>query len=47
MGDLLEEIVVFLKDVSGLNKTLVGDYLGEREDLFFKVMYVYVDLFDF
>ena len=47
MGDSPEEIAAFLKDALGLNKTLVGDYLGEREDLSLKVMHAYVDSFDF
>ncbi|KAL0732244.1 hypothetical protein Bca4012_008453 [Brassica carinata] len=47
VGDSPEEIAAFLKDASGLNKTLVGDYLGEREDLSLKVMHAYVDSFDF
>ncbi|CAL9161765.1 unnamed protein product [Musa hybrid cultivar] len=47
MGDSPEEIAAFLKSASGLNKTLIGDYLGEREDLSLKVMHAYVDSFDF
>uniref|UniRef100_A0A1J3DME3 Brefeldin A-inhibited guanine nucleotide-exchange protein 3 n=1 Tax=Noccaea caerulescens TaxID=107243 RepID=A0A1J3DME3_NOCCA len=47
VGDSPEEIAAFLKDASGLNKTLVGDYLGEREDLSLKVMHAYVDSFEF
>ncbi|KAF9616941.1 hypothetical protein IFM89_033011 [Coptis chinensis] len=47
VGDSPEEIAAFLKDASGLNKTLVGDYLGERDDLPLKVMHAYVDSFDF
>ncbi|KAJ4895098.1 Brefeldin A-inhibited guanine nucleotide-exchange protein 3 [Raphanus sativus] len=47
VGNSPEEIAAFLKDASGLNKTLVGDYLGEREDLSLKVMHAYVDSFDF
>ncbi|KAE8721283.1 Brefeldin A-inhibited guanine nucleotide-exchange protein 2 [Hibiscus syriacus] len=43
----LQEIAAFLKNASGLNKTLIGDYLGEREDLSLKVMHAYVDSFDF
>lgn len=30
-----------------MNKTLIGDYLGEREELSLKVMHAYVDSFDF
>ncbi|KAM7476342.1 hypothetical protein LguiB_023585 [Lonicera macranthoides] len=47
VGDSPEEIAAFLKNASGLNKTVVGDYLGEREDLSLKVMHAYVDSFDF
>ncbi|KAL8238447.1 hypothetical protein R6Q59_015014 [Mikania micrantha] len=47
VGSSPEEIAEFLKNVSGLNKTMVGDYLGEREDLSLKVMHAYVDSFDF
>ncbi|CAK7347931.1 unnamed protein product [Dovyalis caffra] len=47
VGNSAEEIAAFLKNVSGLNKTLIGDYLGEREDLSLKVMHAYVDSFDF
>ncbi|XP_042506154.1 brefeldin A-inhibited guanine nucleotide-exchange protein 2-like [Macadamia integrifolia] len=47
VGDSPEEIAAFLKNASGLNKTLIGDYLGEREDLPLKVMHSYVDSFDF
>ncbi|KAJ4949976.1 hypothetical protein NE237_026808 [Protea cynaroides] len=47
VGDSAEEIAAFLKNASGLNKTLIGDYLGEREDLPLKVMHAYVDSFEF
>ncbi|KAL3348903.1 hypothetical protein AABB24_022192 [Solanum stoloniferum] len=47
VGNSPEEIAAFLKDASGLNKTLIGDYLGERDDLPLKVMHAYVDSFDF
>ncbi|KAI3449141.1 hypothetical protein Pfo_005806 [Paulownia fortunei] len=47
VGDSPEEIASFLKNASGLNKTLIGDYLGEREDSSLKVMHAYVDSFDF
>lgn len=47
VGSSPEEIAAFLKDASGLDKTLIGDYLGEREDLSLKVMHAYVDSFDF
>ncbi|KAM0048372.1 putative Sec7 domain, mon2, dimerization and cyclophilin-binding domain, Sec7 domain superfamily [Helianthus debilis subsp. tardiflorus] len=47
VGNSPEEIAEFLKNASGLNKTLIGDYLGEREDLSLKVMHAYIDSFDF
>ncbi|XP_015902812.3 brefeldin A-inhibited guanine nucleotide-exchange protein 2 [Ziziphus jujuba] len=47
VGNSPEEIAAFLKNASGLNKTMIGDYLGEREDLSLKVMHFYVDSFDF
>ncbi|KAK7256643.1 hypothetical protein RIF29_30097 [Crotalaria pallida] len=47
VGNSPEDIAAFLKDASGLNKTLIGDYLGEREELSLKVMHAYVDSFDF
>ncbi|KAF5744324.1 brefeldin A-inhibited guanine nucleotide-exchange protein 2-like [Tripterygium wilfordii] len=47
VGNTPEEIVAFLKNATGLNKTLIGDFLGEREDLSLKVMHAYVDSFDF
>ncbi|GAB4844373.1 Brefeldin A-inhibited guanine nucleotide-exchange protein 2 [Ancistrocladus abbreviatus] len=47
VGHSPEEIATFLKNASGLNKTLIGDYLGEREELSLKVMHAYVDSFDF
>nr|CAB3496502.1 unnamed protein product [Digitaria exilis] len=47
VGESPEEIAAFLKSASGLNKTMIGDYLGEREDLSLKVMHAYVDSFDF
>ncbi|KAJ0964164.1 hypothetical protein J5N97_029286 [Dioscorea zingiberensis] len=47
VGDSPEEISTFLRSASGLNKTLIGDYLGEREELPLKVMHAYVDSFEF
>ncbi|XP_078439821.1 brefeldin A-inhibited guanine nucleotide-exchange protein 2-like [Wolffia australiana] len=47
VGESPEDIAAFLKDASGLNKTLIGDYLGERDDLPLKVMHAYVDSYDF
>ncbi|KAK9265382.1 hypothetical protein L1049_012507 [Liquidambar formosana] len=47
VGNSPEEIAAFLKNASGLNKSLIGDYIGEREELPLKVMHAYVDSFDF
>ncbi|PKA60061.1 Brefeldin A-inhibited guanine nucleotide-exchange protein 2 [Apostasia shenzhenica] len=47
VGNLPEEIAAFLKNTPGLSKSLIGDYLGEREGLPLKVMHAYVDSFDF
>ncbi|KAJ6678208.1 hypothetical protein OIU85_008765, partial [Salix viminalis] len=47
LGNSVEEIAAFLKNTSGLSKTLIGDYLGEREDFSLKVMHAYVECFDF
>ncbi|XP_076925144.1 brefeldin A-inhibited guanine nucleotide-exchange protein 1-like isoform X1 [Bidens hawaiensis] len=42
-----EAVALFLKNTSGLNETVIGDYLGEREDFSLKVMHAYVDFFKF
>nr|XP_043629578.1 brefeldin A-inhibited guanine nucleotide-exchange protein 2-like [Erigeron canadensis] len=47
VGSSPEEIADFLKNASGLNKTMIGDYLGELEDISLRVMHAYVDSFDF
>ncbi|XP_042508031.1 brefeldin A-inhibited guanine nucleotide-exchange protein 1-like isoform X2 [Macadamia integrifolia] len=47
IGGSPEEVASFLKNTSGLNETMIGDYLGEREELPLKVMHVYVDSFNF
>ena len=41
------EIATFLRTAPNLDKTVVGDYLGEREDESLKVMRAYVDAMDF
>lgn len=46
VGNSPEEIAVFLKNASGLSKSLIGDYLGEREELNLKVMHAFVNSFD-
>eukprot|EP00873_Tetraselmis_striata_P021183 jgi/Tetstr1/441447/TSEL_029692.t1 len=47
LGTSTEDIAVFLQRTKGLNKTLIGDYLGERDDTCIKVMHAYVDSMDF
>ncbi|KAJ4758279.1 Brefeldin A-inhibited guanine nucleotide-exchange protein 1 [Rhynchospora pubera] len=42
-----ESVATFLKSSNGLNPTMIGDYLGDREDFPIKVMHAYVDAFDF
>ncbi|KAL2512582.1 Brefeldin A-inhibited guanine nucleotide-exchange protein 1 [Abeliophyllum distichum] len=42
-----ESVASFLKNTSGLNATVIGDYLGEREEFPLKVMHAYVDSFNF
>ncbi|GAB4852994.1 Protein big1 [Ancistrocladus abbreviatus] len=47
VGGSPEEVVSFLKNTTGLNPTVIGDYLGEREDFPLKVMHAYVDSLNF
>lgn len=47
LGGSPEEIAAFLKNASGLNETVIGDYLGERDEFPLKVMHAYVDSFNF
>eukprot|EP00249_Psilotum_nudum_P023695 c28957_g2_i1 orf=862-6204(-) len=47
VGNSSEEVATFLKTASGLDKTMVGDYLGENEEFTLKVMHAYVDSFNF
>lgn len=42
-----ESVATFLKNTSDLNATVIGDYLGEREEFPLKVMHAYVDSFNF
>ncbi|KAE8712834.1 Brefeldin A-inhibited guanine nucleotide-exchange protein 4 [Hibiscus syriacus] len=43
-----EEVAFFLrKNTTGLNETMIGDYLGEREEFALRVMHAYVDSFNF
>eukprot|EP00775_Hariotina_reticulata_P008270 gene8270-8458_t len=47
LGGGPEDVAAFLANTDGLDKTLIGDYLGEREDFNLKVMHCYVDALDF
>uniref|UniRef100_A0A1J3GVQ6 Brefeldin A-inhibited guanine nucleotide-exchange protein 4 n=1 Tax=Noccaea caerulescens TaxID=107243 RepID=A0A1J3GVQ6_NOCCA len=48
IGSSPEEVAAFLmKKTAGLNGSVIGDYLGEREELPLKVMHAYVDSFNF
>ncbi|XP_059654108.1 brefeldin A-inhibited guanine nucleotide-exchange protein 1 isoform X1 [Cornus florida] len=47
IGDSPEAVASFLRNTTGLNETMLGDYLGEREDFSLKVMHAYVDSFNF
>ncbi|KAK1374056.1 Brefeldin A-inhibited guanine nucleotide-exchange protein 1 [Heracleum sosnowskyi] len=47
VGGSPEAVVDFLKNTSGLNEAMIGDYLGEREEFSLKVMHAYVDSFNF
>ncbi|XP_024541573.1 brefeldin A-inhibited guanine nucleotide-exchange protein 2 [Selaginella moellendorffii] len=42
-----EEVAKFLLSTTGLNKSMIGDYLGEKEEFSLKVMHAYVDSFNF
>ncbi|OMP11373.1 SEC7-like protein [Corchorus olitorius] len=48
VGASPEEVASFLRNnTAGLNETMIGDYLGEREEFSLKVMHAYVDSFNF
>lgn len=47
IGNSPEDVASFLKNTTGLNPTIIGDYLGEREEFPLKVMHAYVDSFNF
>lgn len=47
VGSSAEAVALFLKNTNGLNETMIGDYLGERDDFPLKVMHAYVDSFNF
>ena len=47
LGRAPEEVAKFLAKTAGLNKTMIGEYLGEREEACLRVMHAYVDAMDF
>lgn len=47
LGKTPEDIAEFLAKTSGLEKAVIGEYLGEREDMALAVMHAYVDAMDF
>ena len=46
-GTTPAEVAAFLRDAPDLDKTVVGDYLGERDEGCLAVMHAYVDAMDF
>ncbi|KAG8058354.1 hypothetical protein GUJ93_ZPchr0002g23224 [Zizania palustris] len=42
-----EDVASFLRNTSGLNATMIGDYLGERDEFPIKVMHAYADALNF
>lgn len=47
VGTSPQEIARFLSKTQGLNKTMIGEYMGEKEDVPIKVMHAYTDALDF
>lgn len=47
LGQSPEDVASFLINTAGLNATMVGDYLGERDEFPLKVMHAYVDALNF
>ncbi|CAD6338996.1 unnamed protein product [Miscanthus lutarioriparius] len=47
IGNSPEDVASFLRNTAGLNATMIGDYLGERDDFPLKVMHAYVDALNF
>ncbi|KAG0463110.1 hypothetical protein HPP92_021586 [Vanilla planifolia] len=47
IGGSPEAVAAFLKNTAGLNATMIGDYLGERDEFNLKVMHSYVDSLNF
>lgn len=47
IGHTPEDVACFLRNTAGLNATMIGDYLGERDEFPIKVMHAYVDALNF
>ncbi|XP_074583100.1 brefeldin A-inhibited guanine nucleotide-exchange protein 1-like [Curcuma longa] len=47
IGASPEEVASFLKNASGLSATMIGDYLGDRDEFCLRVMHAYVDTMNF
>jgi brefeldin A-inhibited guanine nucleotide-exchange protein len=47
IGHSPEDVASFLRDTAGLNATMIGDYLGERDEFPIKVMHAYADALNF
>ncbi|KAL6762063.1 hypothetical protein V8C86DRAFT_3013062 [Haematococcus lacustris] len=47
LGRSAEEVASFLAKTKDLDKTMIGDYMGERDDFHIRVMHAYVDNLDF
>ncbi|XP_044535617.1 cytohesin-4 isoform X1 [Gracilinanus agilis] len=47
LSSSIEEIAQFLYKGEGLNKTAIGDYLGERDPFNLKILQAFVDLHEF
>ena len=47
LGRAPDEVAKFLAKTGGLDKVMIGEYLGEREEACLRVMHAYVDAMDF
>lgn len=47
LPDEPEEIAAFLEKTEGLDKTMIGEYLGHQDEACVMVMHAYVDSLDF
>ncbi|KAF0935706.1 hypothetical protein E2562_035754 [Oryza meyeriana var. granulata] len=47
IGHSPEDVASFLRNTAGLNATMIGDYLGERDEFPIKVMHAYADALNF